>query len=89
MHRRREHDAWLVILKRFMVRPETTDVNMTAVRAATDTPRDLELARRLSLLVAPGFDADCAHSMRPVVIRLLYWGGIAAAAWWVMSRALR
>jgi hypothetical protein len=56
----------------------------SGARPATDTPKDVELARRLAILTDPAFDADCVNSTAPIVARLSVWGAIATAAWLVM-----
>src|SRR5579862_4754161 len=55
--------------------------NTPRARPATDTPREIELARRLNLLTDAEFTADCANSTSPIIKRLLLWGGVAIAAW--------
>jgi hypothetical protein len=67
------------------IRSEAADVPAPTICPATETPRDLELARRLRLLSDPTFDADCSHSIERVLITLLCWGVTAAVAWLVMQ----
>jgi hypothetical protein len=68
-----------------MSSPEEANSSLCRARAATDRPADLELARRLTILADPDFDADCARAATPIFKGLLVWGGVAAAAWLAMT----
>jgi hypothetical protein len=67
-----------------MTSREVATSAVSSARPATDTPAAQELARRLNILADPDLAADCVQPMRPVVNRLLLWGGSAAAIWAIM-----
>jgi len=67
-----------------MIRSDEQITNASRARSATNTPSDVELARRLNILTDPEFEADCSSSSAPMVKKLLLWGAAAAAAWLLM-----